>query len=212
MDNGPEWLSKIPRKNLYEILYFGDVAVASYYSQNSAWTIAYKGSRKYQISDFVGEILRNGKFIVFEVFTQSKTIVLDTENWTVKAFGIGSPIQSFDKWIVFADVFGNKLLFVSLDSTKERFEVPVGEFPGYVVHSSAYSPIGNILVVEDGNGGGYVVDVSSRKSIAEKMFTGGMTYAMAFSPNGRLFATYGTDGFVRVWAVIPEEVNVRQEY
>ncbi len=35
------------------------------------------------------------------------------------------------------------------------------------------------------------------------------SFAMTFSPNGRLFATYGADGFIRVWAVVPEGANVR---
>jgi hypothetical protein len=34
-------------------------------------------------------------------------------------------------------------------------------------------------------------------------------FAMAFSTNGRFFATYGADGFIRVWGVVPEGAPVR---
>lgn len=37
----------------------------------------------------------------------------------------------------------------------------------------------------------------------------GTVGALHISPNGRLFATYGEDGFIRVWAVVPEGANVR---
>lgn len=55
-----------------------------------------------------------------------------------------------------------------------------------------------------------VVDLRSEKpSIMYLMQEISVAGRPSFSPNGRLFATYGADGFIRIWAVVPEGANVR---
>ncbi|WP_322509677.1 WD40 repeat domain-containing protein [Anaerolinea sp.] len=209
----PDWLLNVPQdENLDKILFFGDVAIANYHKGRVSWAIVYDESRKYQINDWVTNVFINNKFLVLNAFRQG-ILLLDTQSWSVKRFDLDDPaIQSFDEWIVIADMSKNTLIFVSFDN-KTRFDIPVKEWKfsptGYAVHSSAYNPNSNILVAEDGNSGGYVIDVSGRRNVAEKTLAGEIVHAMTFSPNGRLFATYGADGFIRVWAVVPAGADVR---
>lgn len=65
----------------------------------------------------------------------------------------------------------------------------------------SFSPDKNTVVLDSGHG---ICAVNLKdQTISECLWMMNSAQAIAFSPDGKLLATYGDDGFIRVWAVKP---------
>ena len=73
----------------------------------------------------------------------------------------------------------------------------------YTTSSMAFSPDKNTVVLDSGHG---VCAVNlTDQTVSTCTWMTSQMYAIAFSPNGKLLATYGDDGFIRVWAVLRKQ-------
>jgi WD40 repeat protein len=203
-------------ENLDEIQVAGNVVIANYHKGRTTWTIVYTRDKKYQISDWVMNWFVSDGMLVINTF-QSGVILLDTVNWSVNRLNlVENVVQFWDETITVPNIFGANSPSINLISLKKSvpsIQIPVEEWKmsrsGWIVHSAAFSKAGNILMVENGNGGVYAINVVSNKQVFSKELYSQEISSMAFSPNGQFFATYGNDGFIRVWAVVPEDAPVR---
>ena len=203
-------------ENLDEIQVAGNVVIANYHKGRMSWTIVYNQDKKYQISDWVMNWFVSDGMLVINTF-QSGVILLDTVSWSVNRLNlVENVVQFWDETITIPDIFGANSPSINLISIKKSvpsIQIPVEEWKmsrsGWIVHSAAFSKTGNILMVENGNGGVYAINVVSNKQVFSKELHSQEISSMAFSPNGQFFATYGNDGFIRIWAVVPEDAPVR---
>lgn len=101
------------------------------------------------------------------------------------------------RWL--AGVRGTELIVWDLQSFgyKRQIAAAVGQVAG-ITASLAFDPSGNLLGVGTANGW-QIWDVNAKKLVAER--TEVEVYAVAFSPDGRLFAWGDSSGVVHVWGI-----------
>jgi len=205
-----------PENAYLEINIFPKVVVVEVFQNRNSYVTAYRtdGKRAEIANHFVYRILSDENMIVFGVY-QEGLKVLDVEQWSVKRY-------EADDFNVLAlvddDVFlanqswetGPSVQVVDI-STKQSQHISVPDWRagtwGASVESSAFQ---QTLLLIDSSGMVYVIDTEGGKFVCE--FNAGYPYsntAMTFSPDGRLFVTYGADGFIRVWAVTPEPLTAQ---
>jgi len=158
--------------------------------------------------------------IAFDLYKEG-LVVLDVEQWTVKRYSrYSAPYVSLlavndeavfvahQDWEAGKTVSSVKI--VDIRTGKSRF-IPVPEWKmgvdGTVADTSVYQP--PFLVVDSG-GTAYVIDINQETLIHELDVSPSYSInAMAFSEDQRFFVTNSADGFIRVWAVVPEDAPVK---
>ncbi len=203
-------------ENMDEMRVAGNVVIARYHKGMRFWAIIYAKDRRYQINDWVMNWFVSNDVLALNIFHNGTvfTLLFDTVQWSAKRLNLDKVALFYDETIVVPNIPA-VLPFIELISLKKSapvIQIPVKRWKmsraGWQVHAAAFSKAGNILMVEDGNGGVYVVDVASNKLVFSKELYGREISAMAFSPDGRFFATE-SGGLIRVWAVLPEDAPVR---
>ncbi|WP_322508707.1 hypothetical protein, partial [Anaerolinea sp.] len=197
-------------------VFYGKVVVVEVTQGRSSYATAYRvdGRRAEIAKNFVFRALSDGNKIAFSVY-QEGIKVLDTEQWTIKRY------KADDLYLI--EMSGNELFVanqnwktgpsvqvIDISSGQSRY-IRIPEWKsgiwGVSIESSARK---HSLLMIDSSGVVYVIDKNNSDLIYE--FNSGYPYtntAMVFSEDGRLFATYGADGFIRVWAVVPAGADVR---
>jgi WD40 repeat protein len=112
-----------------------------------------------------------------------------------------------NKEVIMATMDNKKIIVFDLTEKVIKQQSELGLEKNFTFSPIAHSSMSSITFrsVFDGDRDSvcYINEDSCRIIFQEDVFS------MAFSPNGRLFATYGADGFIRIWAVVPEGANVR---
>ncbi len=208
------WFQVIPSQ-------FGDVVVVEVTQGRSTFTTAYRSDgRRAEIADnFVEKILFSDQKIVFSIFSQG-LLVLDIEHWSVNRLGTDEDLIYFsgDKAFIAKQSWEEGVTavqLVDLSSRKSDYILVPGWRMGTTWGSSGYEiaesaeKTGNLFLVSTG-GLIYAIDLERKELIGQINATSPYSNAvMKISPNKHILLTYGTDGFIRVWAVVPEGANVR---
>jgi WD40 repeat protein len=208
------WLGIIPTR-------FGTLVVTEIVQGRSSWSVVYRSDgRKVDIANnFLEKILSDGEKIAFGIFDEGLKI-LDVEQWVVKRYSSDSDLLYFSEgkayianqsWdengpsIQVLDVLTRKSYFVPVP--KWRFAT-TWQISGEEIAESA-DKFANLFLVSTG-GIVYAVDVDKMELVGNLSLNAPYSNAiMKFSKNGRFLMTYGTDGFIRVWGVVPDGTNVK---
>jgi len=203
----------------FNVSVFGDVVVVNFNRtiSRSAWIVAYRadGRRADVARDFAYKLFfDNGKIFIGTFKNGVK--VLDTKEWTVMTYDV-----SFD----IVGIVGERLFAADRSwrtgpavqvydfVNKQTRQIPVpnwrwGVF-GESIESSTVSQNQELLVI-DSSGFVYILDTKAEKFLTS--INSGYPYPnvnMKFIQEDRLFITCGIDGFIRIWAVVPEDAPVR---
>jgi hypothetical protein len=192
----------------------GDVVFVETSRGVNANAVAYRadGRRAEIASDFVMKILPAGNKIAFSVFGEGIK-VLDVEQWSVKRFA-GEELLYFsgDKAYI-ADDDAIQVLDV-MSGKSEYIPVPgwrmgsTWQGSGFAVAESA-EKTENLFLVSTG-GVVYAIDLDKTELIAQiKTIAPYSNAVMKFSQDNRFLFTFGMDGFIHVWAVIPEPLTAQ---
>lgn len=167
---------------------------------------------KVPVSDWVFGYLLDNRTLLWSVSYSSsygKTMLIDLESGqTLLQTSYVHPIHFEvvdDELLMTTDE--NKTMIFDLTERVLRKQSKIGLEQNSIVSPIAYSGVSSIAFGTkfDGKHDNICVFIEgSCKSIIQED-----AFSMDFSPDGRLFATYGADGFIRVWAVVPEGANVR---
>ncbi|MDT8899500.1 hypothetical protein QYE77_14645, partial [Thermanaerothrix sp. 4228-RoL] len=207
----------VPENSSFDVEVFqGKVVVVEVIWGRSSHVTAYRadGKRAEIANNFVIRTSSDGNRIAFSVY-QEGIKVLDTEQWIIRRY------KADDLYLI--AMKGNELFVanqnwktgpsvqvINISSRQFRhIRIPVWRSGiwGPSIESSAQE---QSLLMVDSSGFVFVINKNKGEFISE--FNSGYPYpntAMEFSADGRLFVTYGADGFIRVWAVVPEGANVR---
>jgi hypothetical protein len=196
-----------------------EVVVVQFIDANArnAWVVAYRadGKRADIAGNFAGRVIFDDDKIIFGVYKEGVK-VLDTEEWFVKRYDIQSDVVGASgETLLIADRSwrtGPAVQAYNLVKRQSKY-IPVPNWrsgiAGETIKSSAISESQKLLVL-DSSGFIYVVDIEAEKFLMD--FNSGYPYsnaAIKFLQADRLLVTYGADGFIRVWGVVPEGAPVR---
>lgn len=216
----------VSKENLWSIRFYDDIWFVQYLTAFSGWGTVYReDGRRIQVDKLPFSALYDGHWLVVNTHYDgwSYPLIVDVDNWTLrKAFknpqDFNDVVAVKDGMIVSPymgrDVQGGRLAIV-FSAGKKLIEIPAWEQQGYapLIRSGAFSPDAGpdagLLAIDGGNGWMYLVDLSESTVAGQLRAHQGVISAIAFSPDGRFIATSGEDGFIRVWAVVPEDAPVK---
>ncbi len=170
------------------------------------------------VSDWVFGYVINSRYLLWSVsYSQSggESIVFDLqEGKSVLKTDYIHPDNFFvkDHLLFMSDLSGTNLVVFDLEkqnqlSTSEKKQIPqIEKFPN--VQSFPVISRSGLLFRPFFDGKKSTLCVVSENECSPMLPSVEIATAN-FSPSGRFFATFGTDGFIRVWAVVPEDAPVR---
>lgn len=170
------------------------------------------------VSDWVFGYVINSRYVLWSVaYSQSggESMVFDLqEGKSVLKTSYIHPDNFFvkDHLLFMSDFSGTHLVVFDLEkqnqlSTSEKKQIPqIEKYPN--VQSFPVISRGGLLFRPFFDGKKSTLCVVSENE-CNPMLPSVEIATANFSPNGRFFATFGTDGFIRVWAVVPEGAPVR---
>lgn len=208
---------------------FGDVAVVEVIvARGASFTVsvaAYRpdGKQANIANGWLNNVLFDGqRKIAFGIYEDGEKAirVLDVDEWTVRRYEKDEDLLYFSNDTIYVarqswDEYGPSLQTLNI-LTKESDYIRVPKWnsantwtrSGEEVAESA-DVLSNLFLVSTG-GVVYAIDLDKKEFIGQlDLIDPYSNVIMKFSPNGFFLMTRGTDGFIRVWAVVPEGANVR---
>ncbi len=207
-----------PTDEINVLIFNGNVAVV--YFQQSLMSVVVKafrsdGKQTVISGDYARIVSYRYPYLVFEVFFEKAIKVLNLEDWTVQKFNTNwIPVGMDNSKLFFANHdWQNPSVWVWDLSSKEKYSMPVQDWKigrsGETSASSILLPYSELLFV-DSSGFVFVFDLRTRKYLGEFIFSHpAPVEKFVVSDDGRLLMSFAYDGFIRVWAVVPEDAPVR---
>lgn len=207
-----------PTDEIKVLIFNGNVAVV--YFQQSLMSVVVKafrsdGKQTVISGDYARIVSYRYPYLVFEVFFEKAIKVLNLEDWTVQKFNTNwIPVGMDNSKLFFANHdWQNPSVWVWDLSSKEKYSMPVQDWKigrsGETSASSILLPYSELLFV-DSSGFVFVFDLRTRKYLGEFIFSHpAPVEKFVVSDDGRLLMSFAYDGFIRVWAVLPEDAPVR---
>ncbi len=195
----------------YPLTIYRGVAVVSFFSGRSGWAVAYRqdGKTANIANDFVFKVFHDGNFMAFDTGEGAK--VLDIDSWTIKKFPGENVVGFHDGKLIGVDRSAKPAVRIIGIADRQTQVIPVPEWKwgagGMSVCCAKMTDDGLLMV--DSAGTIYALDATSGTFVREFLATSDEITGMEFSEDRRFFATFATDGFIRIWAVVPEGANVR---